>query len=87
MTVRQVYYQLVSQGVIDKTEAEYKQTTCRLLVQMRKDHLIPFHWIADGRRRPRAYEWDSARGHGSSHGAPGLLTQASRARHRRSTHG
>ena len=58
MTVRQVYYQVVSQGVIDKTEAEYKQTVCRLLVQMRKDHLIPFHWIADNTRwmrKPNTY--------------------------------
>ena len=50
MTVRQVYYQLVSQGVIEKTEAEYKGTVCRLLVQMRKDHLIPFDYIADNTR-------------------------------------
>ena len=58
MTVRQVYYQLVSQGVIDKTEAEYKGTVCRLLVQMRKANLIPFDWIADNTRwmrKPNTY--------------------------------
>ena len=59
MTVRQVYYQLVSQGVIAKTESEYKQTVCRLLVQMRKDNLIPFDWIAENTRwmrKPTTYE-------------------------------
>ena len=50
MTVRQVYYQLVSQGVIDKTENEYKKTVCRLLVQLRNEHLIPFDWITDHTR-------------------------------------
>ena len=59
MTVRQVYYQLVSQGVIAKTEAEYKGTVCRLLAQMRRDHLIPFSWVADNTRwmrKPTTYD-------------------------------
>jgi len=47
MTVRQVFYQLVSQGAIDKTEAEYKNLVCRLLAEMRKNHSLPFEWIAD----------------------------------------
>lgn len=58
MTVRQVFYQLVTRGVIDKTEAEYKTTVCRLLVQMRRDGDLPFHWIADNtrwQRKPRTY--------------------------------
>lgn len=61
MTVRQVYYQLVSQGVIDKTEAEYKGTVCRLLVQMRRENpkaLIPFDWITDhtrGVQKPQTF--------------------------------
>jgi hypothetical protein len=50
MTVRQVFYQLVTRGVIAKTEAEYKTTVCRLLVQMRRDGQLPFHWIADNTR-------------------------------------
>ena len=50
MTVRQVFYQLVTRGVIDKTEAEYKTTVCRLLVQMRRDGELPFDWIADNTR-------------------------------------
>lgn len=59
MTVRQVYYQLVSRGVIGKTEAEYKQTVCRLLTQMRKHHQVPFDWIADNTRwmrKPHTYD-------------------------------
>src|SRR5262249_26516020 len=34
-TVRQVFYQLVVRGVIEKTEAEYKTTVIRLLTEMR----------------------------------------------------
>ena len=47
MTVRQVFYQLVSQGVIDKTEAEYKGTVVRLLTDMRIGGELPFKSIAD----------------------------------------
>ena len=53
MTVRQVFYQLVTRGVIDKTEAQYKSTVCRLLAEMRRDGTIPYHWIADGTRWQR----------------------------------
>ena len=49
-TVRQVYYQLVSRGVITKTEAEYKSTVVRLLTVMRREREIPFGWIADNTR-------------------------------------
>lgn len=58
MTVRQVFYRLVGLGVIDKSEAEYKQTVCRLLADMRRERVIPFHWIADNTRwmrKPRTY--------------------------------
>lgn len=58
MTVRQVFYQLVSRGVIDKNEAEYKSTVCRLLVEMRRDGVIPYGWIADNTRwmrKPTTY--------------------------------
>lgn len=59
MTVRQVFYQLVSRGVIDKTEAEYKITVCRLLVEMRRDGILPYDWIADNTRwmrKPNTYD-------------------------------
>jgi hypothetical protein len=58
MTVRQVFYQLVSRGVIAKTEAEYKATVVRLLGLMRRDGDISFGWIADNTRwmrKPRTY--------------------------------
>lgn len=47
MTVRQVFYQVVSLGAVDKTEQEYKGTACRLLAKMRRAKKLPFGWIAD----------------------------------------
>jgi hypothetical protein len=58
VTVRQVFYQLVGRAVIDKTEAEYKQTVCRLLVEMRRDGSIEYGHIADNtrwQRKPRTH--------------------------------
>ncbi|MFV2064847.1 MAG: DUF2399 domain-containing protein, partial [Chloroflexota bacterium] len=59
MTVRQVFYQLVPSGVIEKTEREYKQTVCRLLAEMRLEGTVPFGWIADSTRwmrKPRTFD-------------------------------
>jgi hypothetical protein len=50
MTIRQLFYRLVSQGTIAKTEAEYKGTVVRLLGEMRREGEIPFGWIADNTR-------------------------------------
>jgi len=50
MTVRQVFYQMVSKGAIGKTEGEYKSTVGRLLVEMRKSGQLPYSWIADNTR-------------------------------------
>ncbi len=58
MTVRQCFYALTTQGVIDKTEAEYKRTVVRLLGDMRRSGEIPFAWIADNTRwmrKPTTY--------------------------------
>jgi hypothetical protein len=58
MTVRQVFYRMVSLGQIAKTESEYKQTVVRLLGEMRCDGEIPFGWIADNTRwmrKPQTY--------------------------------
>jgi hypothetical protein len=58
MTVRQVFYQMVSRGLIEKTEAEYKRTVVRLLTVMRISRELPFSWIADNtrwQRKPRTY--------------------------------
>jgi hypothetical protein len=58
MSVRQVFYRLVSTGVVAKTEAEYKNTVVRLLGEMRRAGEIDFAWIADSTRwmrKPRTY--------------------------------
>lgn len=58
MTVRQVYYQAVTRGLIDKTETEYKNVVCRLLGNMRRDGDLRYDWIADNTRymrKPRTY--------------------------------
>jgi len=58
MTVRQVFYRLVSMGVIDKTEGEYKRTVVRLLGLLRRGGAVPYGWIADNTRwmrKPRTY--------------------------------
>jgi hypothetical protein len=49
-TVRGLFYQLVSQGVIEKTEAEYKGTVVRLCVGLRKAGALPYHWLSDNTR-------------------------------------
>ena len=50
MTCRQVFYRMVSEGLIDKTENEYTNTCCRLLVKMRRNEELPYGWIADNTR-------------------------------------
>ena len=49
-TVRQIFYQAVSRGIVAKAEAEYKGTICRLLTDMRLQGDLPFDWIADNTR-------------------------------------
>jgi hypothetical protein len=53
MTVRQVYYQLVSRQVIENNRGQY-QAVSKLLVDARKEGAIPWGWIEDRLRRPRA---------------------------------
>jgi hypothetical protein len=58
MTVRQVFYQMVSRGYIEKTENQYKNVVVRLLSKMRIEGQIPFGWVADStrwQRKPRTY--------------------------------
>jgi hypothetical protein len=52
MTVRQVFYRLVSRSdsLIAKTEREYKGTVARLLVKLRRAGEIPYEWISDNTR-------------------------------------
>jgi hypothetical protein len=62
MTVRQVFYQMVTRGAIPKTDAEYKQTVCRLLTEMRLAGTIPYGWIADNTRWMRKPKTHSSAG-------------------------
>ncbi len=58
MTVRQVYYQLVSGQVIKNNRSQY-QAVSNALRDARKDGTIPWEWIEDRLRRPRAVAmWD-----------------------------
>lgn len=58
MTVRQVYYQLVSRQVIKNTRTMY-QAISNLLVDLRQDGTVSWDWIEDRLRRPRAITmWD-----------------------------
>jgi hypothetical protein len=50
MTVRQVFYQLVTRGAIEKTEEQYQGTVIRLLTDMRLSGRIRFAWIVDESR-------------------------------------
>lgn len=52
MTVRQVYYQLVSRQVIENNRSQY-QAVSNVLVRARQDGTIPWAWIEDRLRRPR----------------------------------
>ncbi len=52
MTVRQVYYGLVARQLIENTRSSY-QAISNLLVQARKDGVIPWDWLEDRLRRPR----------------------------------
>jgi len=57
-TVRQVFYQAVSRGIIPKTEAAYKGIVCRLLTRLRRERQLPYQWIADTTRwmrKPASY--------------------------------
>jgi hypothetical protein len=52
MTVRQVYYQLVSRHAIENTRSQYQRVS-DLLVDARREGTIPWAWIEDRLRRPR----------------------------------
>ena len=50
VTCRQVFYRLVSEGIVEKRESEYKAVVIRLLGEMRRRGELPFSWIADNTR-------------------------------------
>ncbi len=49
MTVRQIFYRLVSTGAIDKTELQYRAVV-RIVTEMRREGRIPFSAVADSTR-------------------------------------
>jgi hypothetical protein len=53
MTVRQVFYRLVVDDVIEKTEEQYQGTVIRLLTDMRSNGEVSFGWIVDESRHRR----------------------------------
>ncbi len=58
VTVRQVFYRLVSVGLVEKNEREYQGTVSRLLGEMRVSGEIPWEWVADNTRwmrKPETY--------------------------------
>lgn len=59
MTVRQMFYRMVSKSVVPKTENVYKSTIGRLLVCMGKEGRIPYDWITDNtrwQRKPQSFQ-------------------------------
>jgi hypothetical protein len=59
VTVRQMFYLLTSCGAVPKTENQGYRRVQRQIVLMRKEHLIPYNWIADNTRwmrKPTTYE-------------------------------
>lgn len=52
MTVRQVYYQLVSRHALKNSQSRY-DAVCNALRDARLEGVIPWEWIEDRTRRPR----------------------------------
>ena len=52
-TDRQVFYQLVVAGAIEKSEDQYNKVVVRLLSEMRRAGWMPFHWLTDNTRLMR----------------------------------
>lgn len=60
MTVRQMFYRLVSVGAVDKAEKSYRKVQYHLL-NMRRHGVVPYTFIADNTRWMRKPNtWDSA---------------------------
>lgn len=57
MTLRQLFYRLVSNGTIEKRENEYK-SLANFTKNMRMNNELPFRWLADNtrwQRKPESY--------------------------------
>jgi hypothetical protein len=56
-TIRGVFYRVMSQGLVPKTENGYRQVQNRILL-MRRQGVLPYGWISDGTRwriKPKTY--------------------------------
>lgn len=49
VTLRGVYYRVVSAGAVEKTELGYR-LVMRQLLKLRRTGAVPYHWITDGTR-------------------------------------
>lgn len=59
MTVRQVFYRLTVDGIVPKDEGGYRSVQ-RQVLNMRREYLLPWAFIADGTRwRSEPDTWDS----------------------------
>ena len=59
VSLRGVYYRVVSAGAVDKTELGYKLVG-RELLKLRRAGVVPYSWITDGTRLIRKPDsWDS----------------------------
>lgn len=58
MTLRGLFYRLAAGGIVQKTDAEYKNVG-RYLLKLRREGRIPYAWISDNTRwmrKPRTYD-------------------------------
>lgn len=59
ITVRGVFYRVLSAGVVPKTEAAYAAVQ-REVLKLRRAGVLPYEWISDGTRwRLKSPSWDS----------------------------
>jgi len=66
MTLRQLFYQMVSGLVQENTDSQYKKLS-RIVVQARQSGLIPWEWVDDRMREPREVSmWDGLADFGKS---------------------
>lgn len=62
LSVRQLYYQLVARGVVEKTERAYKRV-CDASAQMRLDGSLDYRQVVDGHRSRRVVYAHTGLGH------------------------
>src|SRR5512133_3257613 len=61
LTVRGVFYRVMSAGAVDKTEKAYAAVQ-REVLKLRRSGILPHEWIADGTRwHIKQPSWDSAK--------------------------